>query len=78
MTQATSMGLYVHPLSGFDSKDLADKASVPGYTPYFIMAVGHKRLDGEDDLIAKDQDRTWSRLPIHVVAQPFGTELSEA
>ena len=78
MTQATSMGLHVHPLSGFDASELADKALAPGYTPYFIMAVGRQRLDGEDDLIAKDQDRTWSRLPIHVVAQPFGTELSEA
>ena len=78
MTQATAMGLYVHPLSGFDAKDLADKASVSWYTPHFIMAVGRKRLDGEDDLIAKDRDRTWSRLPIHVVAQPFGAELSEA
>ncbi len=77
MTQATSMGLHVHPLSGFDASELADKAQVPGYTPYFIMAVGRQRLDGEDDLIAKDQDRTWPRLPIHVVAQPFGTELSD-
>lgn len=78
MTQATSMGLHVHPLSGFHASELADKALAPGYTPYFIMAVGRQRSVGKDDLIAKDQDRSWSRLPIHVVAQPFGTELSEA
>ncbi len=78
MTQATAMGLHVHPLSGFDADALAAKAEVPGYTPYFIMAIGRKRVVGDDDLIAKDQGRTWSRLPIEVVAQPFGNELIEA
>lgn len=76
MTQATAMGLAVHPLSGFDAGALAEKANVPGYTPFVIMAIGHLRTSGDDDFRAKDATRTWSRLPIDMVAQPFGSKLS--
>lgn len=67
--QATSEGLFVHPMGGFDRRKIREVAGIPeGYDPVVFAAVGYKSdsKNFSSELIKRENSER-VRNPIHAM-----------
>jgi nitroreductase len=56
--QATSLGLYVHQMGGFDGERAAQLLNIPsGYAPVAVMAVGYREASRDTTSAALQRSR---------------------